>query len=51
MSNETKMSMVQADNRLEWIEPDVRELSVRETQAMPTPGGDGARTFPDCSTS
>ena len=38
------------DQRLNWIEPEVRQLDVRETAAKPSAGSDGGGgSFPDCT--
>jgi hypothetical protein len=39
------------DTRKPWIEPEVRELEVRETAAQPHVGGDGNFAYPDCNLS
>ena len=31
----------EAGKRLEWVEPEIVELDVRETELYPTVGGDG----------
>lgn len=38
-------------NRLEWIEPEIRQLDVRETAFRPHGGGDGDTRFSDCARS
>ena len=49
------MEASHVDNRLEWVEPVVAELTVRETQAYPSVGGGGNTYSPgghsDCSSS
>jgi hypothetical protein len=37
--------------RLEWVEPEIRELDVRETAFDPHSGADGEKTYPDCTRS
>ena len=42
------------DARLEWVEPTVEQLDVRETSTMPHTGGDNPkhiRYYPDCTQS
>ncbi len=35
-----------------WVEPEIRELNVRETMAFPGEGADvGGNPFPDCQLS
>ena len=35
-----------------WLEPEIRELDVQETNAQPGPGADvGGNPFPDCQAS
>lgn len=42
----------QAGDRKNWIEPEVRELNVRETYAFPNLGADvGGNPSPDCQKS
>ena len=39
-------------DRKQWIEPEIRELDVRETFALPRTGADaGGNPFPDCQRS
>lgn len=33
-----------------WVEPEIRELDIRETFTFPNTGGDGS-IFPDCTRS
>lgn len=42
-----KDSTNQADTRIEWIEPEMTELNVTETQRRPRFGRDGGN-YPDC---
>ena len=37
--------------RLEWIEPEVRTLDVRETAFRPHGGADGETRYSDCNAS
>lgn len=37
--------------RIDWIEPQVRELAVAETSLTPGTGGDGETTWADCTLS
>ncbi len=37
--------------KLPWIEPEIRDLEVQETNAAPGRGGDGGFPFPDCQRS
>jgi hypothetical protein len=37
--------------RLEWIEPEVRELAVTETSLAPGRGADGETIWTDCTLS
>jgi hypothetical protein len=39
------------DNRLEWVEPDVRALPVSETAIRPGHGPDGETIWTDCTAS
>ncbi|MBK9239966.1 MAG: hypothetical protein IPL75_06815 [Acidobacteria bacterium] len=58
-SNMTAKSMTPAPNGLVessagklWVEPEIRELNVRETMAFPGEGADvGGNPFPDCQLS
>jgi hypothetical protein len=45
--------MVENTPKLLWIEPEIRELDVEETNANPGPGGNdaGGNPFPDCQLS
>lgn len=44
--------MIDSGKREIWIEPEVRELSVQETNAQPGGGADvGGNPFPDCQAS
>lgn len=36
---------------LEWIEPVIRQLDVRETAIAPSTGADGQTHYPDCTRS
>ncbi len=36
---------------LEWIEPEVRQLDVRETAFQTGKGADGDASYPDCARS
>jgi hypothetical protein len=39
-------------DRKEWVEPEIRELDVRDTFALPRLGADvGGNPFPDCQRS
>ena len=41
-----------ADARQRWIDPEISELDVRETAAVPGPGADAAgNPSPDCQAS
>jgi hypothetical protein len=40
-----------AVTRLDWVEPEVQQLDVRETATNPGTGGDGQRRYPDCTRS
>ena len=40
-----------SESRLEWIEPEVRHLDMSETASAQTTGGDGERTYADCTLS
>lgn len=41
-----------ADSKLTWVEPEIRELDVRETFALPRLGADiGGNPSPDCQRS
>ena len=37
--------------RMEWIEPEVRQLDVRETAFRPHAGADGETRYADCNRS
>ena len=37
--------------RIDWIEPEVRELAVAETSLQPGAGGDGETIWTDCTLS
>lgn len=56
MANQKKVSQQQmwvepAANQI-WVDPEIRELSVRETFALPGRGADvGGNAFPDCQRS
>ncbi len=39
------------DNRIEWIEPEVRTLAVSETSIRPGIGHDGETIWTDCTLS
>lgn len=46
------MNMTDSVKRETWIEPEVRDLDVQETNAQPGPGADvGGNAFPDCQAS
>lgn len=38
-------------DRIDWIEPEVRELAVSETSVAPGRGGDGETMWVDCTLS
>lgn len=38
-------------NRIDWVEPEVRELAVAETSLAPNHGGDGETIWSDCTLS
>jgi hypothetical protein len=42
---------VGVDNRLDWVEPEVRVLSVSETAIQPGIGPDGETIWTDCTLS
>ncbi len=46
--NAVEMSCVE---RLEWIEPEIRQLDVRETAFRPHLGADGETHYADCTRS
>jgi hypothetical protein len=39
------------DSRLDWVEPEVRELDVKETEIHPGRGADGETIWVDCTAS
>ena len=44
--------MVETTRKALWIEPEIRDLDVEETNAQPTFGADvGGSPFPDCQAS
>lgn len=44
--------MVENTRKLAWLEPEVRDLDVQETNAQPNFGADvGGNPFPDCQAS
>lgn len=43
--------IVPADTRLDWVEPNVRALSVSETALHPGHGPDGETIWVDCTAS
>ena len=44
--------MVENKQKMNWLEPEVRDLDVQETNAQPGPGADvGGNAFPDCQAS
>jgi hypothetical protein len=46
------MNMTDSVKRETWIDPEVRDLDVQETNAQPGPGADvGGNAFPDCQAS
>ena len=46
------MKMTNTTERETWIEPEIRNLDVQETNAQPGPGTDvGGNAFPDCQAS
>lgn len=49
MKNATQNEIV-PDTRMEWVEPELRQLDVRETAANPLSGTDGG-AFTDCTRS
>jgi hypothetical protein len=50
MTEETK-NTTGSDTRLDWVEPEVRELSVTETAVHPGHGPDGETIWTDCTAS
>ena len=40
-----------ATQRLQWVEPEISQLDVKETSIYPFTGGDGYRGRPDCTRS
>jgi hypothetical protein len=52
MSLRKGINMTESVKREIWIEPEVRELDVQETNAQPGAGSDvGGNPFPDCQAS
>ncbi len=49
--NENIAQITSTDSRLEWIEPEVHQLDVRETAYAPGSGGDGESQYADCTRS
>lgn len=44
--------MVDNKQKMDWLEPEVRDLEVQETNASPNLGADvGGNPFPDCQRS
>ncbi len=50
MADEINNNAVE-DNRLDWVEPEVHELSVTETGHQPGRGLDGETIWVDCTLS
>ena len=44
-------NIAKADNRHEWVEPVVQQLDISETAYEPLTGGDGERSYGDCTRS
>ncbi len=41
-----------ADGRIQWVEPEVRQLAIAETSVLPgVAGGDGETIWTDCTLS
>lgn len=49
-SNSEQMMWVEPAANQIWVDPEIRELSVRETFGVPNRGSDGG-FFPDCTRS
>lgn len=44
--------MVENTKKAVWVDPEIRDLDVRETNALPARGADvGGNPFPDCQRS
>lgn len=44
--------MTNNTQKMVWLEPEIRDLDVQETNAQPGPGADaGGNPFPDCQAS
>ena len=44
--------MTKITHKADWIEPEIRDLEVQETNAFPARGADvGGNPFPDCQRS
>ncbi|MES2441761.1 MAG: hypothetical protein V4574_02955 [Pseudomonadota bacterium] len=37
--------------RIDWVEPEVREIAIAETSLLPNHGGDGETIWTDCTLS
>ncbi|ADW67873.1 hypothetical protein [Granulicella tundricola] len=48
--NKPDMS-VEQKKRMPWVEPEIRQLDVRETASNEGFGGDGQKRFADCTRS
>ena len=44
-------AVLNKEERLVWVEPEIRQLDIRETATGPKAGGDGQRNYPDCTRS
>jgi len=40
-----------SEARLSWVEPEMRQLAVKETEFQPETGADGQISNPDCTRS
>jgi hypothetical protein len=46
------LNMAENTSKMVWIEPEIRDLDVQETNAQPGAGADvGGNPFPDCQAS
>jgi hypothetical protein len=44
--------MVENTKKMDWLEPEIRNIDIQETNALPRTGGDvGGNPFPDCQRS